>query len=146
MQETYNAIARRAFEAFEGRGRADGRDWEDWFKAETELLHPLHLDIAESDQAVTVHAEVPGFAAKDLEVSLEPHRLTISGKRETSAERKGQKTVYTEHCSDQIFRSIDLPADVDSSKVTANLKDGVLKLMMPKVAKAHKVPVEGNRS
>ena len=146
MQETYDAIARRAFEAFEGRGRIDGHDLEDWFKAESELFHPLHLDIAESDQAVTVHAEVPGFDAKDLTVSLEPHRLTISGKRETSEERKTKKTIYTEHCSNQIFRSIDLPADVDSSKVTATLKDGVLELAMPKVAKAPKVASEENRS
>ncbi len=33
MQETYDAIARRAFEAFEGRGRADGHDLEDWFRS-----------------------------------------------------------------------------------------------------------------
>jgi HSP20 family protein len=146
MEETYNAIARRAFEVFEGRRRGDGHDLEDWFKAESELLHPLHLDVAETDQAVTVHAEVPGFDAKDLEVSLEPHRLTISGKRETSEERKTKRTIYTEHCSNQIFRSIDLPADVDSSKVTATLKDGVLELHMPRTAKAQEVPIEEKRS
>jgi len=145
MQQTYNTIARRAFEMFEGRGRGDGHDLEDWFKAESELLHPLHLDMAESDKAVTVHAEVPGFDAKDLEVSLEPHRLTISGKRETNEERKIAKTIYTEHCSNEVLRTIDLPADVDSSKVTATLKDGVLELVMPKLAPAHKVTVEESR-
>jgi len=146
MQETYNAIARRAFEAFEGRGRADGHDLEDWLRAESELLHPLHLDVAETDQAVTVRAEVPGFGAKDLEVSVQPHRLIIMGKRATREERKTKKTLYSEHCSGQIFRSIHLPADVDSSKLTATLKDGVLELAMPKVEKANKVPIEGNRA
>jgi len=146
MQETYNAIARRAFEAFEGRGRADGHDLEDWFRAESELLHPLHLDVAETDQTVTVQAEVPGFNAKDLEISLEPHHLVIIGKRATKEERKTKKTLHSEYCSNRIFRSIDLPADVDSSKVTATLKDGVLELVMPMVEKANKIPVEGNRS
>ena len=42
----------------------------------------------------------------------------------------------------QIFRTTDLPAEVDSSKVTATLRDGVLELSMPKVAKAQKVLVE----
>ena len=139
MQETYNAIARRAFEAFEGRGRADGHDLEDWFRAESELLHPLHLDVAETDQTVTVRAEVPGFNAKDLEVSLEPHRLIIMGNRATKEERKTKRTLCSEHCSSQVFRSIDLPADVDSSKVTVTLKNGVLELVMPKVERANKI-------
>jgi len=142
IQELSNSIARRAFEIFEGRGRAMGHDLEDWLRAESEFLHPVHLDIAESDDALTVHAEVPGFSAKELEVGVEPHRLTISGKRETSEERTSKKTIYTEQCLNQIFRAIDLPAEVDSSKVTATLKDGVLELSMPKAAKAQKVQVE----
>jgi HSP20 family protein len=146
IQDMSNSIARRAFEIFEDRGRAFGHDLEDWLRAESEFLHPIHLDIAESDDAVTVRAEVPGFTAKELEVGVEPHRLTISGKRETDQDRASKKTIYTEHCVNQIFRSIDLPAEVDSSKVTATLKDGVLELSMPKAAKAHKVHVEEKRA
>ena len=142
IQEMSNSIARRAFEIFEGRGRALGRDLEDWLQAESEFLHPVHLDIAESDEALTVRAEVPGFSAKELEVGVEPHRLTISGKREANEERKSKKTIYSEHCQNQIFRAIELPAEVDSSKVTATLKDGVLELSMPKVTKTQKVRVE----
>lgn len=142
VQEMSNAIARRAFEIFENRGRAFGRDLEDWLRAESEFLHPIHLDIAESDDAVTARAEVPGFSAKELEVGVEPHRLAISGKREAKEERKSKKTIYSEHCQDQIFRAIELPAEVDSSKVTATLKDGVLELSMPKAVKAQKVRVE----
>lgn len=142
IQEVSNSIARRAFEIFEGRGRALGHDLEDWLRAESEFLHPVHLDITESEDALTARAEVPGFSAKELEVGVEPHRLTISGKRESSEERTSKKTIYTEHCRNQIFRAIDLPAEVDSTKVTATLKDGVLELSMPKAAKVQKVRVE----
>ncbi len=142
IQDLSNSIARRAFEIFEDRGRAFGHDLEDWLRAESEFLHPIHLDIAESDDAVTVRAEVPGFSAEELEVGVEPHRLTISGKREANEERKSKKTIYSEHCQNQIFRAIELPAEVDSSKVTATLKDGVLELAMPKVTKTQKVRVE----
>jgi len=142
IQDLSNSIARRAFEIFEDRGRAFGHDLEDWLRAESEFLHPIHLDIAESDDAVTVRAEVPGFSAKELEVGMEPHRLTISGKREAKEDRTSKKTIYSEHCRNQIFRAVDLPAEVDTSKVTANLKHGVLELSMPKAAKAHKVQVE----
>ena len=142
IQDLFNSITRRAFEIFDGRGRADGHDLEDWLRAESELLHPVHLDIAESDDALSVHAEVPGFSAKELEVSVEPHRLTISGKRETSKERTSKKTIYAEQCSSQMFRAINLPTEVDSSKVAATLKDGVLELVMPKAVKAQNVRVE----
>ena len=142
VQDVSNSIARRAFEIFEDRGRAFGRDLEDRLRAESEFLHPIHLDIAESDDAVAVRAEVPGFSAKELEVGVEPHRLTISGKREAKEGRTSKKTIYSEHCRNQIFRAVDLPAEVDTSKVTANLKDGVLELSMPKAAKAHRVQVE----
>ena len=142
VQDVSNSIARRAFEIFEDRGRAFGHDLEDWLRAESEFLHPIHLDIAESDDAVTVRAEVPGFSAKELEVGVEPHRLTISGKREAKKDRTSKKTIYSEHCRNQIFRAVDLPAEVASSKVTVSLKDGVLELSMPKTAKVHKVRVE----
>ena len=142
IEEMSNSIARRAFEIFENRGRALGHDLEDWLRAESELLHPVHLDITESDDVVMVRAEVPGFTAKELEIGVEPHRLTISGKRESSRERAGKKTIYSEHCVNQIFRTVDLPEEVDSSKVTATLKDGVLELSMPKAATPQKVKIE----
>jgi HSP20 family protein len=141
VRELSNAIARRAFELFDGRGRADGHDLGDWFRAESEFLHPVHLNLAESGDAFTVRAEVPGFSAKELEVGVEPHRLTISGKRETSEEHTNKKTIYREQCSNQIYRAIDLPSEVDTSKVTATLKNGVLELSMPKAAKAKKVQI-----
>jgi HSP20 family protein len=130
------AIARRAFELFEGRGAQLGRDLDDWFKAETDLLHPVHLNVIETHDTLTVHAEVPGFEAKELEVSVEPQRITISGKRESTEERKTAKTVYEEQCSNEILRVVNLPVEIEAAKVTATLKHGVLELRMPKTAQA----------
>ena len=144
IQELSNSIAGRAFELFNGRTRADGHNLEDRFKAKLESLHPVHLDVAESGDSVTVGVEAPGFKPKELEVSLEPHRLTISGRRETSEDYREQclKAYVQRLVGDEIYRAIDLPAAVDTSKVTATLKDGVLKLWMPKAATAQKVLVK----
>ena len=139
-EQLYQQIARRAFEIFQDNG-AFGRDLDNWLKAESELLHPVHIDVEDSEKDLTVRAEVPGFAAKELEVSLEPRRLTISGKRETKEERKEKKTVYTECLSDQLLRVVTLPAAVDAEKAEATLKDGLLELRMPKAAPAKKVAV-----
>jgi HSP20 family protein len=72
-------------------------------------------------------------------VTVEPYRLTISGKRESSKEEKKGKTTYCETCSDEVFRVIGLPVEVDTEKITATLKDGILQLTMPRTAKARTV-------
>jgi HSP20 family protein len=142
----YDSIARRAFELFESNGRWFGHDLNDWFRAETEILHPLALDLKETDGEFRVRAEVPGFSAKDLEISLEPRCLKIAGKRETKEEEKKGKLIRSELRADQILRAIDLPADVDTSKVSASLKDGVLTIDLPKAAHAKAVRIEPKAS
>lgn len=141
MNEAFNAVAHRAFEIFDGRGRAFGLDLEDWFKAEGELFHPVHVQMAVSEEALEVHAEVPGFKENELAISVDRRRLTITGKRESIREQKKGKTVYSESCSDEIFRVVDLPVDVDADNVRATLTNGVLNLTMPKATKGRTIPI-----
>lgn len=142
LEEIYEKIARRAFEIFEGSGREVGHDLKHWFQAESELFHPVPVELAETEEALNVRAEVPGFQANQLEVSAEPLRLTISGKRETKGEREVGKTFYTETGSNQIFRVFDLPVEVDANRATGTLKDGILELTLPKAAAEKKLRVE----
>jgi HSP20 family protein len=142
LQETYNTIARRAFEIFDHNGRWFGHELEDWLRAESELLHPLHLEITETEENLAVRAEVPGFTTKELTIDVEPRRVTITGKHAAQEESKKGKTIYSERCANEILRVVDLPVEIDSSKVNATLKDGVLNLEMPKAAHAKTVRVE----
>ena len=142
IQDMSDSIARRAFEIFHGRGGGHGQDLDDWFRAESEFLQPLQLDIAQSDYSYAVRLDVPGFSAKDLDVGVEPHRLTVRGKRASREERATERTIYTEHRLDQIFRFIDLPLDADSSKLTVTLVDGVLELSMPKTSTVQHVQID----
>ena len=96
-----DVIARRAFEIFESRGGSPGHEMEDWIRAETELLHPLPLNVSESSDAYIVRAEVPGFSSKDIEISVEPCCLSITGKRETIKEEVNAKVI----CSESLRRS-----------------------------------------
>ncbi|HTX14861.1 MAG TPA: Hsp20 family protein [Candidatus Baltobacteraceae bacterium] len=141
VNAAFDAISRRAYEIFEGNGCICGRELEDWFQAERELLHPVHIQVNETESAIEVKAEVPGFNEKELEVSVEPQRLVLSGKRETKKEENKGKTVYSETCLDQILRVVDLPAEVETEKIAATLKNGILELELTKVAKAHDVQI-----
>jgi HSP20 family protein len=142
IPQIYDSIARRAFEIFENNGRWLGNDLENWFRAESELLHAVHLEIAESDDSLTVQAEVPGFSTKELEINVEPRKLTITGRHQSQEENKKGKTIYSERCAREILRVVELPTDVESTKVTAILKDGVLNIELPKAAHAKAVRVE----
>jgi HSP20 family protein len=86
VNRVFDSVAKRAYELFDGNGRTFGHDLDDWFKAEMELLHPVHVHVAESAENLEVKAEVPGFNEKEIEVSVEPQRLTITGKRESNNE------------------------------------------------------------
>jgi HSP20 family protein len=146
VQQIQDKIAKRAFEIFNGNGKAFGRDLDDWFKAESEMLHPVSVDVAESDGNLILKAEVPGFTDKELEIALEPRRVTITGKHETKEEGKDKKMLYSEIRSNQVLRILDLPAAVDTEKAAATLKDGVLELKMQKAAPAKKVEIASKQS
>lgn len=142
IKQMFDSIARRAFQIFQSNGGVVGHDVENWFQAERELFHPAHLDVSESADSFTVCAEVPGFAAKELEVNIDGQRLTISGKREKREERKDKKCVFSEYCSGQVLRVVDLPVGVKADAATASLKDGILEVEIPKAAPAKQIPVE----
>ncbi len=140
-KEIFDTIARRAFEIFESNGRILGHDLEDWFQAETELLYPVHVEVANAEGALELRAEVPGFTEKDLEIKAEPRRITIAGKREEMREGRKGTTLRKERCADRVFRILDLPVEIKADKITATLKEGILHLRMPKAEPAGKVQV-----
>jgi len=141
-QDVFNLIAQRAFEIFENRGCAHGNDREDWFLAESELLTPVKFHISESGERITARAELPGFNRQEIKVSLEPRRLSISGKSEPHEDHQSRKHVQSLAHKHMIFRVIDLPAEVDLSKVKATLNDGTLEIVMPKADPAKSVRIE----
>jgi HSP20 family protein len=134
MKDLTQTIGKRAYEFFEWRGREWGQELEDWFRAEAELLRRLPVEITEEGNNLIVRAEVPGFKAEEIKISVEPERLVISGKAEQQAAKKEEQTVYSEWRAQQFCRAIELPGKVDTTQVTATLKDGILQLAMPRVA------------
>jgi HSP20 family protein len=144
LKEIYDDISRRAYELFAERGYQDGYHLEDWIRAESEALEPVPVEIVDNDETFTVNAEVPGFAPKDLEVKVDPSRVLIRGRAEATTQETTGKTIYTECQKNQIFRVVDLPAQVNPDRVTANLQDGILQITLHKAAtpKANKVEVK----
>jgi len=81
VQKLQLAIAVRAHELFEARGKEHGHDLDDWLRAKSELLCPVSIAMSESKDRVRVRANVAGFDQNEIEVSVEPGRITILGRK-----------------------------------------------------------------
>jgi HSP20 family molecular chaperone IbpA len=135
MQKVQLAIARRAHELFEARGREHGHDLEDWLRAECELLCPVSVSMSESGDKISVRANVVGFDETELEVSIEPHRITISGKKETTGMKAAGKTIeQTGSYPHQILEVVDLATEVMPERAVVELEAGVLKFELSTAA------------
>ena len=141
MSEWSNRIATRAYELFAASGFTNGHDRDDWLKAESDLLKPVALDVKESDNQFVVKAEVPGFDAKDLDIHMTGSHLVIQGKHETIQEKKVKEGKSIERRSEQIYRAIELPAQIRVEKAHAELKNGVLELVLPKTEQPKQVKI-----
>ncbi len=136
VQKVQLAISRRAHELFEARGREHGHDREDWFRAESELLCPASVSMSESEDRISVRANVAGFDETELEVSIEPSRISILGeKKKSGTKAKGGTIERTSANPDQILEVVDLATEVMPERAVVELQGGVLKFELPTAAK-----------
>ncbi len=134
MQQIQLAIARRAYELFETRNREHGHDWEDWFQAEVELLRPVSIALSEAADRFSIRANVLGFEANELKVSIEPRRITILGRKQSSG-ATAPEALPANFYPDLVLRMIDISSEIDPDGAVVELQSGILKFELPKVAK-----------
>ncbi|WP_373500492.1 Hsp20/alpha crystallin family protein [Desulfococcus sp.] len=93
------------------------------------------VDIFETDAAITVIADIPGVRTEDLDIDLRENILTLSGEVR-SREGEGEKGVLREYDTGTYFRQFTLSEVIEQSRIEAKVENGVLRLSLPKVAKA----------
>src|SRR5512138_3808392 len=103
------------------------------------------VDIFESDDSISLLADIPGVKAEDLKIDLRDNVLTLSG-RVAATPSAGETAVLQEYSSGTYFRQFTLSEHIDQSKIDAKLTDGVLRLALPKVerAKPRQITVKTN--
>lgn len=99
------------------------------------LVFTPDVDIFETDQALTLLADMPGVTAEALTIDLRDDTLTITGG--TSPEKEpGEALLMTEYETGTYYRQFSLSEIIDQQKIDAQLRNGVLRLTLPKVEKA----------
>lgn len=90
------------------------------------------IDVSETDAQVTVRAEIPGVAGKDLDITISGGTLTIAGQKQEKSESKEEGYCCCERRFGSFRRSIELPDTVDADKIYAESDNGVVTIHIPK--------------
>src|SRR6266436_1654640 len=127
-------------------GSLFGRSQVRWPEGKEETIRvadwtPL-VDISEDGKEYLIKAELPEVKKEDVKISMEDGTLTITGDRKFEKEENGKKYHRVERAYGSFGRSFSLPDDASPGKVTADFKDGVLKVHLAKDEKARPQQVE----
>lgn len=90
------------------------------------------INVEESEEEITVAAELPGLKPEDVEISIENKMLTISGEKREEKEDTGKRHYRVERSFGSFTRRVSLPTEVEEDQVEASLQDGLLKIALPK--------------
>lgn len=106
----------------------DAMDFED---AEGHLM----IDVYQTPDSIVIDSAIAGITADELDIAITPESVTIKGERKRKEKVKKDDYLYQECFWGKFTRSIILPQEIDPDKSQAALKDGVLKITLPKVSK-----------
>jgi HSP20 family protein len=128
MKEMQDRIMRRAYEIFEQNESMLGRDLENWTQAERELAWKPAFELCEKDGEFRLEVAIAGVDAKDIDVEVTPEDIVLTAN--TQHEHTEQKGFvhYCEFEPGKMFRAIHLPKKIDTNKVKAEFKNGLLRL------------------
>lgn len=105
----------------------------------------IRIDVTEDEAGYTVHAELPGVEKNDIDVKIDGNLVSIAAKIERGGELKeGVRVVRRERYSGSVSRAFTLGAEIDDEKASAQYKDGVLTLVLPRKATGARKRIEIN--
>lgn len=117
-----------------------------WLRDDAGLGRMPSIDVAETDEEVTISADLPGLDEKDIKVTLDGDTLTLRGERKHEKEEKRKNYYRAERSYGSFIRSIALPEGIDRDNVKATFKKGELNVRIGKLpgAKSSRrhIPVE----
>jgi len=135
FDELLDRVRDRAYDLFCARGRSHGHALDDWLAAEREVLWP-EAELAEQNGEFELSVELPGFDPDEVNITATPRELIIKAAHLQKLEKKNPEQEGVIHWSEihrkDVFRRIELPAEVDVTKVSAALEHGVLTIDAPK--------------
>jgi HSP20 family protein len=110
----------------------------------TGLLYNPEFEVLETKEGYQFRADLPGIKEKDLEISITGNRLSVSGHREAEKRDESDRYYLYERSYGSFTRSFTLPEGIDNTRIIAELKNGVLQMLVPRrpEAQPHKIALK----
>lgn len=132
LQETYDRIRKRAFELFERRGGTPGFELDDWLQAERDLFWVPQAEVSETETEFKLKVAVPGFGAKDLDITAQPEEILVQGNAGKREEQTEDGVMYSEFGRKELYRRFVLATPIEIGSVSANVENGLLTVIARK--------------
>ena len=111
-------------------------EFENILNEENYQKNQIALDIIENLNSYEIHADLPGFTKKDINIETENNQLVIQAKKDEKDKQKEKNYLRKERRSIYYKRILSLGSEVDTQKINAKLEDGVLTILLPKKEKS----------
>jgi HSP20 family molecular chaperone IbpA len=144
-EEIMARIRQRAFDLCSRRGFGVGRALDDWLAAEREICWPAG-ELSERDKDFVLSVALAGFEPGDLSVTATPRELIVHARTRTErsdeAKKQQGEIQWSEFRTNDVYRRVELPKEISVDKVSASLKNGLLKIVAAKTgASTRAIPV-----
>ncbi len=110
-------------------------------RSDVSLWSP-RVDLSETDEGYTITFDLPGLNKKDIDINYREGILTVSGERAAEEKLEGENILRTERRSGKFSRSFNIPNAIQTDKISANYKDGVLRVSLLKAEEVKPVKVK----
>ena len=132
LLEIEQRVSERAHELFREHGWQAGRECEYWLQAEKELLWRPCAELVETDGELRISFALAGLTAKNVKVLVEPNHLTVRAVTTHEDRREEGTCHFCEFHRGELYRSMALPSTVIPGKAQAEMKEGMLTVILPK--------------
>lgn len=144
IERMQDRITRRAYDIFTSNGSIFGKDFDDWMRAERELVWKPAIQLTEKDDEFRLELAAPGIDPKQIDIEVTSEDILIRADVHHEHRKEEGEVHICEYADGNLFRSIHLPKKINAEKVKAEFKNGLLTLNAPvaEEARAKKVTVE----
>ncbi|MDH3304356.1 MAG: Hsp20 family protein [Gammaproteobacteria bacterium] len=131
FDEIADQIRVRAYNLFANRGFSMGNDVDDWLSAQREICWPT-AELVEEDDEFEIKVALAGFEPKEISVTATPREIIVKAAHNDKRKEGDEKVRWSEFRSNDVYRQIALPSDIDVDKIEAEFEHGMLEIEAPK--------------
>jgi HSP20 family protein len=142
IERVQQRIADRAQQIFRERQDGFGNAVHDWLRAERETIWRPALEVVQTNDGFVIEAAVAGVDPKQLDVRVTPEELLLTADVHHSDRRQEGKVVLCEFADGPLFRSYRFPAPIDPAGVSAECRNGLLRVVAPLARPAKRVKIQ----